>query len=98
MENDCKASEIKRLTTELERAYRCIQGLYHAAGDGAHVPDNIKTYHCMTIGAAKRFVFDESLDGAEYFLGRQLDVLHAALRLPAGRKEPADEHAEAPAA
>lgn len=66
------------LKTELERAYRCIQGMHNALIRGSEFPMH---YHALTIAAAKRFVYEDALDGSEYFTGKPVDVLHAALRL-----------------
>jgi hypothetical protein len=43
-------------------------------------------YHSPTICADARFVHEGALDGSEYFIGKSVDVLHAALR----GEEPAD--------
>lgn len=68
---------------ELELAYRCIQGMYHALTTETLFNQG---YHAPTIGAAKRFVFEGALDGSEYFIGKPVGVLHAALALPATEK------------
>ena len=66
--------------TELGRAYRCIQGMHNAMQkDPASFPEG---YHAPPIGAAKRYVFEDALDGSDYFIGKPVDVLHAALALP----------------
>jgi hypothetical protein len=71
------------LKTELERAYRCIQGLHKAMNANPSVGNGFAGgYHAPVIGAAKRFVFEGALDGSEYFTGKPIDVLHAALKLP----------------
>lgn len=76
------ALDAKRYRTELGRAYRCIQGLHNAlTAMKADIPGN--GYHALTIAAAKRFIFEGALDGSEYFEGKHVSVLHAALRLPA---------------
>jgi len=70
---------IERHRAELGRTYRCIQGMYHSLTTGKEF--NLG-YHAPTVAAAKRFVFEGHLDGSEYFMGKSVDVLHAALRLP----------------
>jgi len=70
----------QELTKELERAYRCIQGMHNAICTGGDFTG--EGYYAMTIGAAKRFVFEGELDGSEYFIGKPVEVLHEALRLP----------------
>lgn len=74
------ADDLAQMRTELGRAYRCIQGMHSALHKNpASFPEG---YHAPTIGAAKRFVFEDALDGSEYFIGKPVDLLHAALRLP----------------
>lgn len=68
------------LKLELGRAYRCVQGMHNALHKGSEFADD---YHAPTIGAAKRFVFEGDLSGGEYFIGKPVEVLHAALKLPA---------------
>lgn len=71
----------EELTIELQRAYRCIQGMHNVLTKGQ--PMGVaEVYHSPTIAAAKRFVFEGVLDGSRYFEGKKVDVLHAALRLP----------------
>lgn len=77
----------EQLTIELQRAYRCIQGLHNAIVKGGQFNE---AYHALTIGAAKRFVFEGALDGSEFFTGKPVAVLHAALRLP-DVQEPGDD-------
>lgn len=72
------AKEIERLTTELERAYRCISGFYTARRKGELLDVTAFTYHSPTIGAARRFIKDGALDGADYFVGKPIGVLHSA--------------------
>lgn len=64
---------------ELQRAYRCIQGLHNAVETGKtqHL-----TYHQMTIAAAKRFVFEDAMYGSNYFINKPVEVLHKAMQLP----------------
>lgn len=75
------------LKTELERAYRCIQGMHKALVD-AHIQTASMAYHAPTIGAAKRFVFLGALDGAEYFIGKDVGELHKAMALSAVTMNP----------
>lgn len=70
----------EELQTELGRAYRCIQGMHNALARGIHF--SAEAYHSPTIGAAKRYVFEGALDGSDYFIGKPVEVLHAALALP----------------
>lgn len=67
--------------TEQERAYRCIQGMHHALTLG--ISFSAEAYHALTIAAAKRYVFEGALDGSEHFIGQPVEVLRAALALPA---------------
>lgn len=66
---------------ELERAYRCISGLYVSIQKGRLPPDDVLAYQSPVIGAARRFVVEGQLDGSKYFDGKSVDVLHAALKL-----------------
>lgn len=72
---------IADLEQELQRAYRALiayQGAYEhgkVMGHAAHA------YHALAVGAAKRFVWEEALDGTAYFIGKPVDVLHTALKL-----------------
>lgn len=72
-------TEAERLTIELERAYRAIRGLYTAALKGGKPDQTMMAYHSPTIAAACRFVKTGSLEGAEYFVGKPIEVLHEAL-------------------
>lgn len=69
----------EQLKEELGRAYRCIQGMHTSMSKGTVFPEG---YHQLTIAAAKRFVFEGTLDGTQHFVGKHHDVLRAALRLP----------------
>jgi len=80
-------SEIERLTTELERAYRCIRGFYSFAAKGQTPDAAFMGYQILTIAAAVRFVHEGSLDGSEYFIGKQIDVLQYVLNPPKGPKQ-----------
>jgi hypothetical protein len=64
---------------ELERAYRAIRGFWTAAQNGLVPDQTMLAYHSPTIGAACRFVATGELDGAEYFIGKPVEVLHEAL-------------------
>lgn len=64
---------------ELERAYRCIRGLYGAVARCTLPDAAILAYHALTIGAAVRFVEDGALDGSDYFEGKHVDVLRETL-------------------
>lgn len=70
-----------QLRNELERAYRCIMGFSTARKKGQVLDDTAFAYHSPTIGAARRFVKEGALDGSDYFTGKKIDVLHAALDL-----------------
>lgn len=69
-----------QLKTELERAYRALRGLYGCVKKGETPNATMLGYHGPTIGAAMRFVSEGALDGSEYFIGKPVEVLHAALR------------------
>lgn len=66
--------------TEQGRAYRCIQGMHNALARG--ISFSAEAYHAPTIGAAKRYVFEGAIDGSDFFVGKPVEVLHAALALP----------------
>lgn len=72
-------TEQERLRAELERAYRAIRGLYGVIANGRQPPATMLAYHSLTIGAAIRFVEEGSLEGAEFFVGKQLEVLSDVL-------------------
>lgn len=69
------------LREELERAYRCICGFHTMMRKGELLDRTAFAYHSPTIGAARRFVIEGKLDGARYFEGKQIEVLHDALKL-----------------
>lgn len=73
-------SEIEHLRTELSRAYRALAAYTYARARGEPLNDAAVAYHSLTEAAAKRFVNHGALDGSEYFIGKSVDVLHAALR------------------
>lgn len=79
-EQDALLTLLSKARMELGRAYRCVQGMHHALSEGAAFSS--EAYHAPTIGAAKRFVFEGAIDGSEYFTGKHVSVLHAALALP----------------
>lgn len=72
--------DAERMRTELGRAYRALAAYTHARDHGQPLPDHAVAYHSLTEAAAKRFVSHGALDGSEYFIGKSVDVLHAALR------------------
>lgn len=72
-------AEIERLTTELGRAYRALHGFANARRKGELLNDTAFSYHAPTVGAAARFVREQSLEGADYFVGKPIAVLRAAL-------------------
>ena len=71
--------EEARLTKELQRAYRAIRGFYTFASNGKLPDKTMLAYQAPTIGAACRFVSEGALDGADYFMGKPVDLLHNAL-------------------
>ena len=60
---------------ELEKAYRCIRGLYGRIANGLPPDRTMLAYHSPTLAAAIRFVDSEQLDGSEYFIGKPIEVL-----------------------
>lgn len=77
---DLKAERIKHLENELGRAYRALHGFYHCHVTGKQPDKAMLGYHSPTLGAARRFITDESLDGASYFEGKKIEVLHEVLK------------------
>lgn len=73
--------EPARLRRELELAYRCICGFHTFARQDKLPDETMLTYQSPVIGAARRFVIEDALDGASYFEGKPVEVLHAALKL-----------------
>jgi len=73
-------NEIERLRMELGRAYRALNAYTNARDRREPLADHAVAYHSLTEAAAKRFVNHGALDGSEYFIGKKVDVLHAALR------------------
>ncbi|MCR6496184.1 hypothetical protein LJB71_08140 [Thermomonas sp. S9] len=73
-------NELEHLRTELGRAYRALHAYTNAHAKGEPLSDAAVGYHSLTEAAAKRFVNHGALDGSEYFIGKSVDVLHAALR------------------
>lgn len=71
----------EQMKEELERAYRCICGFSTARRKGEILDDTAFVYHSATIAAARRFVLQGELDGARYFEGKKIEVLHDALKL-----------------
>ena len=80
-----------QLIEELEKAYRCIQGLHNSIVM-AKVQSSSVGYHMPTIAAAKRFVYLGALDGSEYFIGKDVSVLQRAMQLSINREPVGDEH------
>ena len=74
-------TEVERLETELSRAYRALHVMAACARDGRKPGAATLAYHSPTIGAAARFIQDGSLEGAGYFIGKDVSVLHDALKL-----------------
>ena len=72
-------SETVDYKTELERAYRALRGLYGAIAQGEMPDKALMGYHSPTRAAAARFVHEGELDGSEYFIGKDVSVLHDAL-------------------
>ena len=74
---------------ELGRAYRALRGFYGKAIKGELPDKTMLAYHSPVIAAALRFVHEGALDGAQYFIGKHVSVMHEALNLAAS--EPRDE-------
>lgn len=74
-----KCDESEKLRTELGRAYRAIRGFWTATKRGGDLDKTALAYHSPTIAAACRFVADGAFDGAEYFIGKNVSVMHEAL-------------------
>ena len=68
-----------QLKTELERAYRALHAFRLAHIRGKQLPDHALAYHSPTIAAAARWVNEQKLDGSEYFIGKHVSILQAAL-------------------
>ena len=80
VEQDALLKLLEASKTELGRSYRCIQALHNSlTAMQAEIPGN--GYHALTIGAAKRYVFEGAMDGSEYFIGKSVSVLQEALKL-----------------
>lgn len=75
-----EGKKIMDAKTELERAYRCIRGLYGKIANGEKPNATMLAYHSPTLAAAIRFVEEGALDGSEYFIGKDVSVLHEAMR------------------
>jgi len=73
-------AEVMRLEQDLGRAYRALHGFYNAHTGKITADPHMEAYHLPTIGAAARFVYEQSLEGADYFVGKKIEVLHAALK------------------
>ena len=77
----------EQLEIELGRAYRALRGLYGCVVNGEQPGDTMMAYHSPTFGAAVRFVNEQKMDGAEYFIGKHFSVLADVLK--SAVKEPA---------
>ena len=75
--------EIDRLRDELGTAYRALSAYALAHDRGTSLPETTVIYHSLAVGAARRYGYDRSLDGARYFIGKDISVLHEALKLEA---------------
>lgn len=73
-------TEVERLETELGRAYRALHVMAACARDGRKPGNATLAYHSPTIGAAARFIHEDSLEGADYFIGKDVSILHEALK------------------
>lgn len=69
------------LEKELDRAYRALGGYANAHDKGEQLSNATRAYHAATVGAAKRWMKEDAMDGADYFIGKPIDVLHKALAL-----------------
>ena len=72
-------SEIERLEKELGRAYRALQAFYRCIVSGRTPDDTMLAYHSPAVGAAIRYVDEEAMDGADYFVGKHISELHEVL-------------------
>lgn len=75
-----RETDIENLQKELGRAYRALHGFHAAYAKGERLSDATVAYHSLTIAAAARFVNHGALDGADYFVGKNVSVLHDALK------------------
>jgi len=80
-------SEIEHLRHELGCAYRALAAYTCAHVRGQPLQEESVLYHSLTEAAAKRFTNHGALDGSQYFVGKSVGTLHAALR---GEDEPID--------
>lgn len=71
--------ETLRLKKELGRAYRALHGFYNAFKGKVEASPSMEAYHLPTLGAAARFVHEQSFEGADYFVGKKIEVLHTVL-------------------
>ena len=68
-------------TRQRPRSDTELVGTYRRGALVEHIEDDLAVgYHSLTEAAAKRFVNHGALDGSEYFIGKSVDVLNAALR------------------
>jgi hypothetical protein len=73
--------QLVHMKTELGHAYRALYAFRGAHVRGERLSDTAAAYQSLTVGAAARFVTEDSLEGAAYFEGKPVDVLHQALKL-----------------
>lgn len=78
---DQAADRIEFLEKELDRAYRALCGYAKSADKGEPLGETTIAYHSPTVAAAKRHTILGETDGAEYFIGKHVSVLHEALAL-----------------
>lgn len=76
---------VKFLERELDRAWRALCGYATAADNGVVLDKTAQAYHAPTVAAAKRYVMEGAMDGAEYFEGKHVGVLRSALSLTVGK-------------
>ena len=81
--------EITRLRDELGIAYSALGAYALMHERGTRLPETAVICHSLAVGAARRYGHDRSLDGAAYFIGKDINVLHAALKLQARMTPPA---------
>lgn len=77
-----EAQEIEWLRTELDRAYRALFAYVQVSERReASLSMSALLYHAPTIGAAKRWVIERAMDGADHFTGKHPQELQDALDL-----------------
>ena len=75
-----RGDEVLALQTELERAWRAIQGFWTAAKKGEAPSRTMLSYHAPTIGGAIRFAQEGETEGSQFFIGKPPEVLQEVLR------------------